>query len=82
MAPPNRGQEVLFSQHEKDVPLGVSAEHIGTPYNGVNLSKSLSGVSLGKLGVNEAYPVSHGRDMLGLQPELVKAGYSTGRLPS
>ena len=30
-----------------------------------DLSKSISGVSLGKLGVNEAYDVAHGRDVSG-----------------
>ena len=33
-----------------------------------DLSKSISGVSLGKLGVNEAYPTSHGKDVFALYP--------------
>ena len=37
-----------------------------------DLSKSLSSVSLGKLGVNEAYPAGHGKDVLGLQPGFVR----------
>ena len=45
------------------------------------LSKSISGVSLGKLGVNEAYAVGHGRDVLRLHPGLVKAEYLTGKTP-
>ena len=43
-----------------------------------DLSKSLSDVSLGKLGMNKAYPVGHERDVLGLQPGLVRAEYPTG----
>ena len=46
-----------------------------------DLSKSLSSISLGKLGMNEAYPVSHGRDVLGLQLRLVRAEYLTGETP-
>ena len=43
-----------------------------------DLFKSISGVSLGKLGLNEAYSVSHKRDVLGLQPRLVRAEHTTG----
>ena len=31
-----------------------------------DLSKSISGVSLGKLGINEAYTAGHGNDVFGL----------------
>jgi len=40
-----------------------------------DLSKSIFGVSLGKLGTNEAYVTGHGRDVFGLQPGLVRAQY-------
>ena len=43
-----------------------------------DLSEPLSSVSLDKLSVNEAYSIGHGRDVLGLQPGLVKAEYRTG----
>jgi len=46
-----------------------------------DLSKSTSGVSLGKLGVKEAYPAGHGKDVFGLYPELVMAEYPTGETP-
>jgi len=46
-----------------------------------DLSKSLSGVSFGKLGVNEAFPAGHGRDVLGLQPGLFRAEYPLGETP-
>ena len=46
-----------------------------------DLSKSISGVSLGKLGANEAYPAGHGRDVFELHPELVRAKYPTGKTP-
>ena len=46
-----------------------------------DLSKSLFDVSLGKLGVNEAYPAGHGRDVLGLQPGLVRDEYPIGETP-
>ena len=36
-----------------------------------DLSKSTSGVSLGKLGVKEAYPAGYGKDVFGLYPGSV-----------
>jgi len=41
------------------------------------LTKSLSGVSLGKISANAAYPVGHGREVIELQPELVRSEYPT-----
>ena len=78
MALPNWVKEVLPSQYGEDIPLGISAAHVGMSYNGVESLKSLSGVPLGKLGVNEAYPAGHERDVLGLQTGLVRAEYPTG----
>jgi len=46
-----------------------------------DLSESILGVSLGKLGANEACPASHGKDIFGLYPELVRAEYPTGETP-
>jgi len=46
-----------------------------------DLSKSASGVSLGKLGANEVYPAGHGKDVFGLYPGLVRAKYPTGEIP-
>jgi len=40
-----------------------------------------SGVILDKIGTHEAYTFGHGRDVLGLQPSLVKAEYPTGETP-
>jgi len=45
------------------------------------LSKSISGMSLDKLGINEAYAADHGREVSGLHPGLVKAEYPTGETP-
>jgi len=46
-----------------------------------DLSKSISGMSLGTWGVNEAYAVSHGRDVFGLHPGLVRAKCLIGETP-
>ena len=46
-----------------------------------DLIKSLSGVSLGKIGNNIVYPASHGREMTGLQPGLVRVEYLTRETP-
>ena len=37
-----------------------------------NLVKPYSGISLGKIGIHEAYTIGHGKGVLGLQPDLVK----------
>ena len=42
------------------------------------LVRPISGVTLGKIGAREAFTVGHGRDVLGLQPGLVRAEYPTG----
>jgi len=47
-----------------------------------DLVKPYSGVSLGKLGIYEAYSIGHGRGVLGLQPGLVWTEYPTGETPS
>ena len=45
------------------------------------LVKPISRVSLGKIGAREAFTAGHGRDVLGLQPSLVRAEYPTGETP-
>ena len=45
------------------------------------LNKFLSGVSLGNIGANAAYPASHGREIIGLQLGLVRTEYPTGETP-
>ena len=45
-----------------------------------DLIKPYSGVTLGKIGVHEAYTVRHERGVLGLQPSLVR-GVPDGREP-
>ena len=46
-----------------------------------DLSKSTSGVSLGKLGVKEEYHAGHEKDIFSLYPGLVMAEYPTGETP-
>jgi len=46
-----------------------------------DLSKFVSGVSLDKLGVKEAYPTGYGKDVFGLYPGLVRAEYPKGETP-
>ena len=41
----------------------------------------ISRVSLGKIGTREAFTIGHGRDVLGLQPSLVRAEYPIGETP-
>ena len=45
------------------------------------LVKPISRVSLGKIGACKVFTVSYGRDVLGLQPGLVRAEYLTGETP-
>ena len=42
---------------------------------------SISGVSLGKLGANEAYASDHGRNIFGLHPRLVRDEHWIGETP-
>ena len=46
-----------------------------------DLVKSYSGVSLGKIGLHEAYTVRHGRCVLVLHPGLVRTEYPKGETP-
>ena len=46
------------------------------------LVRLFSGVTLGKIGAREAFTVGHGRDVLGLQLDLVRAEYPTGETPN
>jgi len=46
-----------------------------------DLSRFVSDVSLGKLGVKEAYLVGHGKDVFGLFSGLVKTEYPKGETP-
>ena len=45
------------------------------------LVRLFSGVTLGKIGAREAYIIGHGRDVLELQPSLVRAEYPMGETP-
>ena len=45
------------------------------------LTKMKPGVSLRKLGNNAAFPVDHGRDVVGLHPRLMKTEYPMGETP-
>jgi len=47
-----------------------------------DLVKPYSGVSLGKIGVHEAYTIGHGRCVLGLHSFLVRTEYPKGVTPS
>ena len=42
------------------------------------LVKPISRVTLGKTGAREAFTIGHGRVVLGLHPDLVRAEYRTG----
>jgi len=46
-----------------------------------DLVKPYSRVSLGKIGVHEAYTIGHGRCVLGLHPGLVRTEYPMGETP-
>jgi len=46
-----------------------------------DLSQFFFGVSLGRLGAKEAYPVGYRKDVFGLLPGLVRAEYPKGETP-
>ena len=43
-----------------------------------DLSRFISGVSLGRLGAKEVYSAGHGKDVFGLFPGLVRPEYPKG----
>ena len=45
------------------------------------LVRPIFGVTLDKIGAREAFTVGHGRDVLGLQLDLVRAEYPIGETP-
>ena len=45
------------------------------------LVKPISDVIFCKIGAREAFTVGHRRDVLGLQPDLVRVEYLTGETP-
>ena len=81
MAPPDRGQEGLPSQHGEDVPL-CYLQHMSVHRTMEwDLSRFVSGVSLNKLGARDAYPACHGKDVFGLFSGLVRPEYPKGETP-
>ena len=81
MAPSDRGQEIFSSQHGEDVPLSLSSDTSVHHAMECDLSQSISGVSLGKLGAKEVYPAGYRKDVFSLYPELVRAEYPKEETP-
>ena len=81
MASPDWQQEVLSPEHGVDVSPGLPAAYVLCRIMDWELIKPISGVILGKIGVCEAFTVGYGRDVLGLQPGLVKAEYPKRETP-
>ena len=75
MAPLNQGHEALSSQYGGMYPLAYLQHMSVRRAMEWDLSKFISGVFLGKLGVNEAYAAGHERDVFGLHPDW--SGLST-----
>ena len=46
-----------------------------------DLSRFVSGISLGRLGVKEVYSAGHGKDVFGLFSGLVRPKYPKGETP-
>ena len=81
MAPPDRGQEVFPSNMERMYPLSYLQHMSIHRAMEWDLSKFVSGVSLDKLGVKEACPAGHEKDVFGLYPRLVRTEYPKGETP-
>jgi len=80
VAPSNRGHEVL-SNMERMYSLSY-LQHMSV-HRTMNwdLSRFVSGVSLGRLSAKEVYSAGHGKDVFGLFPGLVNPKYPKGETP-
>ena len=78
MALPDWQHEILPPEYGADVSPGLPATFVRVSDNDWELVRPIFGVTLGKIGAREAFAVSHGRDVLGLQPGLVRAEYPIG----
>ena len=81
MTSSDRGQEVLPSQYGEDVFLILSSTYVRSSYDKLDLSRFVSGVSLGRLGAKKVYSVGHGKDVFSLFPGLVRPEYPKGETP-
>ena len=78
MAPSDRRQAVLSSQHGEDVSLVLSTDMSVHRAMDWDLSQFVSGVSLGRLSAKEVYSAGHGKDVFGLFPRLLMPEYPKG----
>ena len=78
MAPSDKGHEVLSSLYGEDVFLVLSSTYVCSSYDRVGSFRFVSGMSLGKLGAKDAYPVGHENDVFSLFSGLVRPEYPKG----
>ena len=69
MAPSDRGQVVLSSQYGEDVFLILSSTYVRSCTIDWDLSRFVSGISLGRLGAKEVYSAGHRKDVFDLFPD-------------
>jgi len=81
VALPDRGQEVLPSQHGENVSLVLSSTYVCSLHDGVgSFPVCLRHVSR-QLGAKDAYPASHEKDIFDLFAGLVRPEYPKGETP-
>jgi len=74
-------QKVLPPEHGGNVSSGLLQHMSVCQTMDWELVRPFSRVTLGKKGAREAYTIGHGRDVLELQPGLVRAEYPMGETP-
>ena len=72
-----RQLEILSPQHGADVSFVISATHVCMSADGLGVDQVFLRISLGKIGVNAAFLAGHGREVIRLQPKLVRSEYPT-----
>jgi len=81
MASPDWQQRFFLLNIERVYPLAYLQHMSVCQTMDWELVKPISRVTLDKIGAREAFTVSHGRDVLGVQPDLVRAEYPIGETP-
>ena len=82
MASPDWQHEVLSPEYRADVSPGLPAAYVHVSDNGLGVGQANLRSYPGQDRCREPFTVGHGRDVLGLQPGLVRAEYPIGETPN
>jgi len=81
VAPPDREQEVLPSQHGEDVSLVLSSAYVCSSHDGVGSFPVCLRCVSRQIRCHRPYPAGYEKDVLGLFSGLVRPAYLKGETP-